>query len=214
MSVREEILNRLLRQRRPGTLPDAWRSQRQFPDLTTRFTESLTAVKGEVRRAGSLELALGEVDTILREVEAGAVVANDEPPLNAVALTQRWPDYEWHIVGQTAGNLRQFCARADVGLSGAKAALAETGSIIVSSGPGKSRLATLLPPVHVALVPVTHLTPDIFTWTAARSEQMPANVTLVSGPSKSADIEMTLALGVHGPKRLIVVLYGRDTVVD
>ena len=207
MNAREEILNRLRTKAQKGTTPAAWQSQREFTDLAARFTQSLTASKGEVRRAESLELALAEVDIILCEVGAKAIVANNEPPLSAAALTQRWPDHEWHIVGQTVGDLRRFCARADVGLSGVEAALAETGSLIVHSGPGKSRQATLLPPVHVALVPVSCLTPDIFTWTATRNGKMPANLILISGPSKSADIEFTLTLGVHGPKRLIVVLY-------
>ena len=214
MSVRAEILNRLHTQARKGDLPSAWRSQRQFTDLAARFTESLTMAKGEVRSAESLESALAEVDAILREVEVRAVVANNEPPLNTVALTRRWPDYEWHIVGDTMGPVRDFCVQADVGLSGAETALAETGSIVVNSGVGKSRLATLLPPVHVALVPVSCLMPDLFTWTAARAGKMPANVTLISGPSKSADIEFTLALGVHGPKRLIVVLYETSEIGD
>jgi L-lactate dehydrogenase complex protein LldG len=68
-------------------------------------------------------------------------------------------------------------------------------------------MATLLPPVHIALVPESRLTADLFTWTAARQGPLPANVTLVSGPSKTADIEQTMAIGVHGPKRFIVVLY-------
>jgi len=214
MSARAEILNRLRSTTRAEILPPAWSSKRAFTDLAARFTESLTAAKGEVRRVESLDSAWREIDTLLHEVQASAVVANDELPLNGVALTQRWPDCEWHIVGQTAGNLRQFCAHADLGLSGVEAGLAETGSLIVSSGAGKSRLATLLPPVHVAMVPVTCLMPDIFTWTAQRSEKMPTNVTLISGPSKSADIEMTLTLGVHGPKRLIVVLYETEGIGD
>jgi L-lactate dehydrogenase complex protein LldG len=110
-------------------------------------------------------------------------------------------------VGQTPGDLKAVCAAADVGISGADAALAETGSVVISSGPGRSRLATLLPPVHVALVSTTLLTSDLFTWTAARQGDLPANVVLVSGPSKTADIEQVLAIGVHGPKRFIVVLY-------
>ena len=214
MNARAEILNRLRSKARAEILPPAWSSKRAFTDLAARFTESLTAAKGEVRRAESLDSAWREIDTILHEVQARAVVANDELPLNGVALTQRWPDCEWHIVGQTTGNLRQFCAQADLGLSGVEAGLAETGSLIVSSGAGKSRLATLLPPVHVAMVPVSCLMPDIFTWTAQRSEKMPTNVTLISGPSKSADIEMTLTLGVHGPKRLIAVLYETEGIED
>ncbi|MCZ6678759.1 MAG: lactate utilization protein [Candidatus Poribacteria bacterium] len=214
MSSRDEILNRLRRQARPETLPPVWRSQREFADLAARFTESLTAAKGEVRRAESLERAWAEVDAILREVGAQAVVANNEPPLNAIALAARWPDCEWHVVDQTPGDLRQFCARADIGLSGVEAALAETGSLVVHSGPGKSRMVTLLPPVHIALVPVSGLMPDIFIWTAARAGKMPANVILISGPSKSADIEMTLVLGVHGPRRLIAVLYDTGEMRD
>ncbi len=207
MSARDEIMNRLRSKVRDAELPPAWKSQREFPDLVARFTEALTTAEGEVRQVDSLEHAWKEVDAILREEEAQAVVANDEPPLSAEILTSRWPDYEWHIVGQTEGDLREFCTRADVGLSGAEAALAETGSIVVRSGPGKSRLATLLPPVHVALVPASCLTTDIFTWTAERDGDMPANLILISGPSKTADIEFTLTLGVHGPGRMIVILY-------
>lgn len=207
ISAREEILERLRRQARAEELPPAWESQRQFEDPASRFAAALEAVKGEVRRVPDLEAAFAEVDAILRQVEARAVVANDERPLQAAELEQRWPQCEWHIVERTDGDLREFCARADVGLSGAEAALAETGSIVVRSGPGKSRLVTLLPPVHVALVPASCLVPDIFTWTAGRSGELPANVVLISGPSKTADIEFELTLGVHGPGRLIVVLY-------
>jgi len=207
MSAREEILNRLRSRASRVSLPPAWKSERNFPDLAARFTESLTKVKGEVRRSDNLEAALTEVDTMLREVCAKAVVANDEPPLSTVRLAERWPECEWHVVGQTPGNLREFCARADVGISGVEGALAETGSLVVHSGPGKSRLATLLPPIHMALVPLSCLVPDIFTWAASRHGEMPANLNLISGPSKSADIEFTLTLGVHGPKRLVAVLY-------
>ena len=98
-------------------------------------------------------------------------------------------------------------------MSGVDAALAETGTVVVSSGPGRSRLTTLLPPVHLALAPTSSLTNDIFTlvktstWRAARGGEMPAAMTLISGPSKTADIEQTMAIGVDGPKRFIVVLY-------
>lgn len=209
MSAREEILDRLRRKASKVEMPGAWQSQRNFPDLAERFTASLTAVRGEVRRAESLEAALVEVGTILEEVSAKMVVANNETPLSEEALAERWPECAWHIVGKSSGNLREFCEGADVGLSGVEAALAETGSLVVHSGVGKSRLATLLPPVHIALVPVSCLVPDIFIWTASRNKEapMPSNLNLISGPSKSADIEFTLTLGVHGPKRLVAVLY-------
>ena len=207
MDAREEILNRLRGKARVEAAPPAWRSRRGFDDLADRFEAALTAAHGQVLRAGSLAEALAQVDTVLAELGAQKVVANAGPPLADLDLPGRWPDIEWHIVGKSEGSLRDFCATADVGLSSADAALAETGSIVISSGPGQSRLATLLPPVHLALIPAARLTTDIFTWTAARQGDLSANVVLVSGPSKTADIEQTMAVGVHGPKRFIVVLY-------
>jgi L-lactate utilization protein LutC len=210
VSAREEILNRLRTQLRGEASPPVWRSEPSALDRAARFTESLTAVGGEVRRAESLESGLCELTEILREVGARAVVANNEPPLCDVRLAERWAELEWHVVGQAEADLREFAVRADVGLSGAEAAIAETGSIVVRSGPERSRLATLLPPVHVAMVPESSLLSDLFEWSASFVGEMPANLTLISGPSKSADIEFELTFGIHGPKRLIVVLYGDE----
>jgi len=71
-------------------------------------------------------------------------------------------------------------------------------------------MVSLLPPVHIALVAAGCLTSDILTWAAARPGDLPASVTAISGPSKTADIEQTLAIGMHGPKRVIVILYGES----
>jgi L-lactate dehydrogenase complex protein LldG len=206
MDSREQILRRLREQKCLLTPPGPWQSRRHFEDLAARFAQALTAVKGELLPAAHLEEAVERLDGIWRELDARHVVANDEPPLDQINLGQRWPALKWHLVGRSEGDLRAFCAGADAGLSCATAALAETGSIVIGSGPGRSRLTALLPPVHVALVPASCLTTDIFTWTAARQATPPAQMTLISGPSKTADIEQTMAIGVHGPKRFIVIL--------
>lgn len=210
MTAREAILNRLRASIRQEARPSAWRSRRRFDELAARFDESLTQAKGEVIRANDLPQALARLGDLLARLEAQQVVVNEEPPLADLNFEARWPSIQWHVVGRSKGDLREFCARADVGLSGAIAALAETGSIAVESGPGRSRLATLLPPVHIALVPTSRLTADIFTWVSARRGAMPAALTLISGPSKTADIEQTLAVGVHGPTRFIVILFKDD----
>ncbi len=206
-SARDDMLTRIRLQYRDVTPPPVWRSRRHFDDLAARFEEALTKVKGEVIRAASLDEALRRLDETLDALEARCVVVNDELLLAGLDLAARWPGRELHVVGRTSGDLRAVCASADVGLSSADAALAETGSLVVTSGPGRSRLATLLPPVHLALVPTSRLTTDLFTFTAARSGAQPASMTIISGPSKTADIEQTMAIGVHGPKRFIVVLY-------
>jgi L-lactate dehydrogenase complex protein LldG len=199
MSTRDEILARLREQARDVAPPPPWRSRREFEDLAHRFTEALTAVKGEVLRAASLEEALDHVDRVLHEIEAETAVTNLQPPLDAIDLTGRWPEVKWQVAGQSEEEQRAFAVSADIGLSGVDAALAETGTVVVSS--------------HLALAPTSSLTTDIFTWVetfswvAARGDEMPAATTLISGPSKTADIEQTMAIGVHGPKRFIVVLY-------
>ena len=210
MNSREEILTRLNEKDREVTMPAPWQSRRDFVDLAERFTGALTAVLGEVRRADNLEEAWQIVGEIIEELNAKKVVVNGERPLTEFDLPQKWSQIDWHIAGKSEGNLRDFCTDADLGISGAEVALAETGSVVVTSGPKRSRLATLLPPVHLAIVPTSKLTTDLFTWTAVRPKQMPANHVFVSGPSKTGDIEQTMAVGVHGPKRFIVILYNDE----
>ncbi|NIM95296.1 MAG: hypothetical protein GTO18_16495 [Anaerolineales bacterium] len=210
MDSRESILKRLHQEGTPEALPPVWQSSRSFPDLPSRFKEALEAAGGEVYLAENLEEAWRTLIGILKEAHARFIVVEDEAPLNSVDFKKNWPEHQWHIIGVEEGALREVCELADVGLSSASAALAETGSIIVESGPGKSRLATLLPPVHIAVVPTSKLTTDIFTWTVDCGTEMPANLTMISGPSKSADIEFQLTMGVHGPKRMIVILYAID----
>jgi L-lactate dehydrogenase complex protein LldG len=208
MADRDDILSRLRAHERSATPPPAWRSRRHFEDLVERFATSLTAADGEVVQCADLTEALARLGAVLEELGARRVAVNAEPPLNALNLPERWPGIDWHITGMTPGDLRAFCISADVGLTGADAALAETGTVVIGSGPGRSRLVPLLPPVHIALVSTACLTTDLFTWTASRAGPPAASLTLISGPSKTADIEQTLAIGVHGPRRFIAILYG------
>ena len=207
MTDRDQNLTTLRRQAHAVSQPPAWQSRRQFDDLAERFDASLTAAHGEVQRASDLAEALDLLGRVLADLGTERAAANAEPPLDGVDLAARWPQIEWRLASQEGDDLRAFCAAADAGVTGVDAVLAETGTIVVSSGPGRSRLVPLLPPVHIALAPTSRLTTDLFSWTAARGGAMPSSLTLISGPSKTADIEQTMAIGVHGPKRLIVILY-------
>ena len=196
---RDTILNQLKANAQVVAMPEPWVSHRQFADLADQFEMALTAVHGEVIRADGVGTAVAALAALLEELGVKTAVGNSEEPLTSLNLPTQFSDIDWHLVGQTAGSLREFCISADVGISSGEAGLAETGSVVISSGPGKSRLATLLPPVHIALLPTSKLTSDLFTWTAVRQTAPPSNITLVSGPSKTADIEQTMAIGVHGP---------------
>lgn len=95
-----------------------------------------------------------------------------------------------------------------LGITGADAALAESGSIVLSHGPGRSRMASLIPEVHIALVDVRTIERTLAHWahrnpTAAMDT---TNLVFVTGPSRTGDIGQHLNLGVHGPRHLHLVL--------
>lgn len=91
---------------------------------------------------------------------------------------------------------------AEIGITTAKYAIAETASLVLSAGPGKHRLASLAPPVHLAIVRHDAILPDLETAIARLDSRTSVFIT---GSSRTADIEGVLVRGVHGPRELIVV---------
>ncbi len=98
--------------------------------------------------------------------------------------------------------------KVDVGLTGTLGAIAETGSLIMWPTPAEPRLMSLVPPVHIALVKADSIYESFAQVVEQQNwaEHMPTNALLISGPSKTADIEQTLAYGIHGPQQLIVLI--------
>lgn len=96
----------------------------------------------------------------------------------------------------------------DAAVTGVQLAIAETGTIVCRSGPGQARGASLIPPLHVALVCAPQIVPDLFDAfdQLAALGALPTNVNLITGPSKTADIEGVLVTGVHGPGAVHIVL--------
>lgn len=98
-----------------------------------------------------------------------------------------------------------------VGISGAFAAVAETGTLVMASGPDTPASMHLLPETHVAIVPAARVVghyEDAFALARAELGRMPRAFNLVSGPSRTGDIEQTIVLGAHGPYRVHVVIVG------
>jgi len=99
----------------------------------------------------------------------------------------------------------------DLGLTSTLGALADTGSIVVASGPDRPRLAWLLPNRHVALVDVDGIHPTMAAFLDATQEPLErlSHLAFVTGPSRTADIELTMTRGVHGPRELHLILVRR-----
>jgi len=98
--------------------------------------------------------------------------------------------------------------RFDVGISTAQIAIADTGTLVLDSASERHRLVSLVPPVHIAIVSASKIRASLaeaLTLLQSTGEISPA-VTFITGPSRTADIELTLAIGVHGPQKLYVII--------
>ncbi|MBO8141195.1 MAG: lactate utilization protein [Firmicutes bacterium] len=114
---------------------------------------------------------------------------------------------------------RDTVAAADIGITWADWGIAETGSLVLLSGEGRSRVASLLPPVHVALLPAHRIAATRAQVFARLREHFPppawpANAVLVTGPSRTADIENDLSIGVHGPAEVHVLIVSPPGVAE
>jgi L-lactate dehydrogenase complex protein LldG len=98
--------------------------------------------------------------------------------------------------------------RIDAGVTAADAGIADTGTLVLVPGPHEPRTLSLVPAVHIAVLMASRLYASLPAALRALSPQddMPSNLLLISGPSKTADIQQTLAYGAHGPKELVIVL--------
>ena len=203
-------------QYKPTNAPDAaWTRTPERPftserieDPPARFLEELDALGGHGERVATMDEARDHIVALARERGAKLLVRWDEDLermdgalAEAGVEVAVWRDIE---------DFREVAGGADIGLSTAEWAIAETGSLVLESGPGKGRTVTLLPPTYVAVVPVDRVlrtVPEAIERYAG-SGGLPANVCFHTGPSRSGDIEMSLAIGVHGPGDVHVLLVG------
>jgi L-lactate dehydrogenase complex protein LldG len=158
-----------------------------------------------VKNAGLAAAGTHQVDereklpeTIAALVTEGAAVfcpmASEIEKAAAAGITRLTTDYQ----------------AAQVTVEVVSAAIAENGSIVCSSTAGKSVQASLLPAHHIAIVPQDRIFATLDDFFTAYAASPPTNLTLITGPSRTADIELNLVIGVHGPERLdIVVIEGR-----
>jgi len=104
--------------------------------------------------------------------------------------------------------VRAACAAAEVGITGAEYALADTGALVVIASGQESRLASMLPTVHITVLAADRVLTgldELFT-TVPDPAAFSSSMVLIGGPSKTADIEQILTLGVHGPREIHLVL--------
>lgn len=186
MTSREEILfaTRAALNRKPGDSvpppPPVLLTQGPAENLVEQFTRALEALAGKVVVVGSDDEAKAALHKILNGRTFVTV-----------------PTFS-----------REAAATADVGITSADYALADTGSLVIFTESNESRLLSLLPPCHIAVIEESKLVAsldDVFRLRPLPGERSSAMV-VITGPSRTADIEMRLVRGVHGPGEIHVII--------
>lgn len=185
-------------------LPREWLTDRDRSPVE-HFAARLEAVGGRFLVAANLTEASEAVGRILLDTAARRVATSDSPLVDSVLA--RLPESgPWTIL--RAPSPREIFD-ADVGVSSAQCAIAESGTLLLGSDAERNRLVSLIPAAHVVLLRPDHLCDTLGDALArfqpAGGEMASRAVTFITGPSRTADIEQTLVMGVHGPQALHVV---------
>ena len=175
--------------------------------LVERFRAALTANSAQVHGPLAVEAAVDAAVELALQRTAGrpVAVATGDPVLAPLDLPSRLRAAGAEVLLPGDAGFSSALAGAGAGVTGSIFGLAATGTVGVTCGPGAPRAVSLLPPAHVCLLRAADLVEDLAE-ALGRLSFLPSALTWVSGPSRSADLEMTLTLGVHGPASLDVVI--------
>jgi L-lactate dehydrogenase complex protein LldG len=216
---REEILNRLrasLENKMPFEGVATHNRMARLPvtkidddeNLRKRFIIEVERVRGVVHPAENETDALSILRGLLRQKNAARVTMWDERhlPIAGVESLMR----EMNVTRVEGDN--EAVASCEVGITGCDWAIASTGTIVLTTGDGRGRMASLLPPIHIALVRTSQLIPRLEDFVAGQYGdklqrfRVSSNITLITGCSRTADIEMSPVFGVHGPLEFHIIL--------
>ena len=222
MSSRDQILAKLRANRPPfpdaAPRPDSYLpvtrvdpSQANSTGLLTRFTTELTKLTGKVYDMADSEAAIEQVLTLIGADRS--VIAWDDLPLpglaDALAGAHITAIHPKPRRADRSTTLRQI-ELIRVGITGADAGLATSGTLALVTSPAHGRIVSLIPSVHIALLRRDRLYENMEAWIAAAGKAAIAqssSVVFVTGPSRTSDIEMQTIMGVHGPREVHVIVF-------
>jgi L-lactate dehydrogenase complex protein LldG len=184
--------------------------------LHEQFAAEVQANGGTAHVVDCIDAAQRELISLVKQAAAASALCWRAAILDRLGIATLLSDqnvtyHDVETLSQLAPDARrEAMLSAEIGITGADLAIAETGSLVVGSRPGKERVASLLPPFHVAVIEQAQIVPDLFDVFDRLGQQgreaLPSNLVFVSGPSKTGDIELQLTTGVHGPGHWHVIV--------
>ena len=227
MTTREAFLQRVrhavIEGNRAGTappLPQRGRTGYQGAghDPLARFCAELTAAGGQPFVAADSGAAWVKIQAIVQAHRARKIVVGCGGLLERLEIENRLRADGAEVASMAdlpPSLFRDTLFAADVGITNVEYLIAETGSVVMATGPKEPRSTSLLPPVHIALAHPSQILPDLFDLfdlfspvadLAKPAAPPPSCLSVITGPSKTGDIELKLVTGVHGPGEIHVIV--------
>ena len=199
----------------------------ELPEISRRLGETAALRGWNVSRCTGAEDALDYVVSLARRLGATSVARSEQPVFDTVPVDAALAGVGalcWPAVYDSSGareDVRRRLAESSMGITGADYAIAETGSVIVLPRRGLSRLVSVVPPMHVAIVRPQDMIGTLDDLFALRrlefhrngergNPDMGSYLNFITGPSRTADIEQTIVVGVHGPREVHMVLLDEE----
>jgi len=203
MNTREEILARLRASRDPSaSLPDLRPPAAVPGDPIALFVERATAVGIQVMKDTAHTWVASAVSE-LRKRSIRAAALWDDPLLSPLAAALESSGIE---VISSARHTTDRLAEVAAGITTADAAIALTGTLLLPCDARRPRTTSLLPPLHMVVLPARHIVPTLGHLFERVNGPLPSALTFITGPSRTADIELTPVKGAHGPTEVIAYL--------
>ena len=182
-------------------------------ELIQRFSAELTRVGGRFQRCNGEDVAFDYIEHVAKSHNAKLVVSWDVPIFTGIDLRAQLQKNGIAFEKATANmDLISKAAEADIGISGVDYALADTGTLVLFASQSQPRSISLLPPVHIAILKPEQVLPGLSELFPLLGDEqsgqrnLSSAITFITGPSRTADIELKLVVGVHGPQELHVLL--------
>ncbi len=185
--------------------------KRSFPTassgahLFAEFETRARAVSAEVFRVPDAAAARKALIRLVDEAGAKKAVVVESPLQEAAGITKALRARGVEVYTDPA-EIADHAPTADIGISGVEFGVAETGSVFQEGREIATRLVTILPPLHVVFLPSANIVPGIAEAFEIISESFDRGyIGFITGPSRTADIERVLTIGVHGPSRFAII---------
>jgi L-lactate dehydrogenase complex protein LldG len=204
---RDNILHRVRTAlgRSPGEPPAGLPSVRlRIPEVAVE--DRIASLLARVEALAGKSYRTADPASVVAELTAGKTAVASNSPFLAQTGVTALPNVRTGITDRD--ELRALCAMIDFGITSADYALADTGTLVMISSPAEARLISLLPPAHIAVVPRDRILTgldELFT-VVPNPAEVSSSMVLITGPSRTADIEQILVRGVHGPGQIAVIV--------